>query len=506
MRSVITLFCLLLIAVVLFAAAPMGPHASAGTMRPHTVPAQAAPPAPSVSAPGNATAQAVPVVPPGMTLHVVQKGQSVPGLVHTYLPKTKYMTGSELEKAIREANGDLKGLYPKPGTNLLIPGYEPDVKEKPLPVAKDFEVRAIYLTGTMAGSAKGLELVRRWRELGGNSVVFDVKDSDGPVNVPFDHPLLHAEAKYKMESPLGSRHEPPIRNLPKYVRFLHQQQMHAIARIAIFRDEYLVTHHPELAVQSHSHPGQPWKENGKLVWTDPSNPDVQKYNIALARYAAESGVDEVQFDYVRFPAEGDQKDAKFTFDAAHPQWQRADVIADFLAQAHKQLKPLNVLFSLDVFGVMAWQRNVDLAHTGQDIVKMAQHCDVLSPMIYPSHFFGMDGYTMPGDAPEHFIGTSMDRFKLITKDSGVVLRPWLQAFGWKTKTYSPEYIVTQVSVAKQKGGIGFLLWNARNDYAKPFTAMPEMRAHPGKFFRGDELKDAKPAQATTEASQKAAGL
>ena len=77
-----------------------------------------------------------------------------------------------------------------------------------------------------------------------------------------------------------------------------------------------------------------------------------------------------------------------------------------------------MLLSLDVFGIMAWQRPVDLAHTGQDIVLMAKYCDVLSPMIYPSHFFGMDGIARPGDAPEHFIGESMKRFELITKGSG----------------------------------------------------------------------------------------
>ena len=140
---------------------------------------------------------------------------------------------------------------------------------------------------------------------------------------------------------------------------------------------------------------------------------------------------------------------------------------------------------------MAWQRPVDLSHTGQDIVAMAKHCDVLSPMIYPSHFFGMDGYDKPGDAPEHFIGESMDRFKLITKDSRVVIRPWLQAFAWRTKTYSPKYVEVQVEVAKQKGGLGFLFWNANNDYSKPYAAMPEMRAANAKdkarFFRGDEV-------------------
>jgi hypothetical protein len=167
--------------------------------------------------------------------------------------------------------------------------------------------------------------------------------------------------------------------------------------------------------------------------------------------------------------------------------QRSEAIANFLDRAYAQIHPTGVLLSLDVFGIMAWQRPVDLAHTGQDIVAMAKHCDVLSPMIYPSHFFGMDGIAHPGDAPEHFIGESMDRFKLITKDSGVVLRPWLQAFAWRTKTYSPHYVEVQIEVAKQKGGIGFLFWNANNDYSKPYTAMPEMKAAKGRYFRGDEV-------------------
>jgi hypothetical protein len=47
-------------------------------------------------------------------------------------------------------------------------------------------------------------------------------------------------------------------------------------------------------------------------------------------------------------------------------------------------------------------------------------------MIYPSHFFGMDGIARPGDAPEHFIGVSMERFEKITQGSGVVIRPWLR--------------------------------------------------------------------------------
>jgi hypothetical protein len=418
------------------------------------------------------------IAPPGSELYVAQRGDSLPAIARKYLKRTKYLTSSELAEAIRATNQNLREVFLKNGEQIIIPGIlESPIVEKSVPVARDFEVRAIYLTGVMAGSDHGVRIIRHWREVGGNAVVFDIKDSDGIVNIAFNHPLAS-----------GQRHYIP--DLPKFVHFLHAENMHAIARIAIFRDEHLVVAHPELAVKS-QRTSQPWRENGKLVWTDPSNPQVQDYDIALAKFVAQSGVDEVQFDYVRFPAEGDQKDALFNYQSEHSdgstKTQRSQVIANFLDRAYAQIHPTGVLLSLDVFGVMAWQRPVDLSHTGQDIVAMARHCDVLSPMIYPSHFFGMDGIAHPGDAPEHFIGESMDRFMLITKGSGVVIRPWLQAFAWRTKTYSPKYVEVQIEVAKQKGGVGFLFWNANNDYSKPYTAMPEMQGAKGRYFRGDEV-------------------
>jgi hypothetical protein len=538
-----------------------------------------------------------PTAAPGTEIYTAKRGESIPTLAHRYLNKTSYLTSSELAEAIRQvngkSNGEPKANILKANENVIIPGILPaPIVEKTVPVAKDFEVRAIYLTGIMAASDHGLRIIRHWREVGGNAIVFDIKDSDGSVTIPFEHPLL-------------GKHQVYIHDVPKFIRFVHQQNMHAIARIAIFRDERLVKEHPELAVQS-KRTKQAWRENGKLVWADPSQPKVQDYDIALAKYVAQLGADEIQFDYVRFPAEGDQKDASFAFQAesassaqgssepsrpervpgpcgdgrlgrpaeikqggtstavessdsvctipaANPNSdaapkgrknraqgasrgiaaennqvpearqkkpgrsaaaaqpaalrgpQRSDVIIAFLKKAYAEIHPTGALLSLDVFGVMAWQRPVDLSHTGQDIVGMAKYCDVLSPMIYPSHFFGMDNIAHPGDAPEHFIGESMDRFELITrvrgekvsgeKSSGVVIRPWLQAFHWRTKTYSPEYIKVQVATAREKGGIGFLFWNAANDYSKPFTAMPEMRAADlkegpngkPKFFRGDEL-------------------
>jgi len=481
-----------------------------------------------------------PIAAPGTEIYTAKRGEAIPTIARHYLGRTSYLTSSELAAAIRAVNhksGTSNIL--KANENIIIPGIlAAPVTEKTIVVPKDFEVRAIYLTGIMAGSDHGIRIIKHWREVGGNAVVFDIKDSDGSVTIPFEHPLL-------------GEHQVYLHDVPKFVHFLHQQNMHAIARIAIFRDERLVVGHPELAVQSRQNK-QAWRENGKLVWTDPSQPKVQDYNIALAKHVAQLGADEIQFDYVRFPAEGDQKDAAFVYQSATPEpaqaeaqaspaavsndstcavaapkhhktkgsvtetsqapqvqkgpcpvavkaaprgLQRTDVITAFLKKAYAELHPTGVLLSLDVFGVMAWQRQVDLAHTGQDIVGMAHYCDVLSPMIYPSHFFGMDNIAHPGDEPAHFIGESMDRFELITKGSGVVIRPWLQAFHWRTKTYSSEYIKIQVETAKEKGGIGFLFWNAANDYSKPYTAMPEMKSanfkegskdNP-KYFRGDEL-------------------
>jgi hypothetical protein len=423
------------------------------------------------------TAPSVPpaVAPPGALLHTSRKGDSLPSVARLYLDRTSFLSSAELAESIRQANPNHKGNFFKPGEVVVVPGaLAAPIVEKPISVSKDFEVRAIYLTGVMAGSPRGRGIIRRWRDLGGNAIVFDIKDSDGLITIPFDHPLA------------GTQRSHPIHDLPKFTHYLHSLGLHAIARIAIFRDEHLVTTHPELAVHSRRS-SQPWRENGKLVWTDPSQPKVQEYDIALAKRAAAAGADEIQFDYIRFPAEGDQKDANFFFQTEHPKWERRDVIANFLEHAYRELHPMGVLLSLDVFGVMAWERPVDLAHTGQDIVRMAQHCDVLSPMIYPSHFFGMDGYAKPGDAPEHFIGVSMERFALITKDSGVVLRPWLQAFAWRTRTYSPQYILTQMSVARTKGGVGFLFWNARNDYGKPYAALSQIAGKHQAYFRGDEV-------------------
>ena len=398
--------------------------------------------------------------PPRLIIRVGSRKQDLErGLVAGQLPKISW-TGQEPRAAL---NGSNLRNSPLDIPAIVQPRALTTNFKRSNSLARNPAVRAIYLTGLTAGSSRGRELIDSWHRMGGNAIVFDIKNNTGIVTMPFEHPL--------------NDHALPtsIDNLSKFVEYLHSSGMYAIGRIAVFRDDRLVTQHPELAVRSRRN-GTPWREKGRIVWADPSNPTVQQYNISLAKAAAAAGLDEVQFDYMRFPVEGNQKDALFSIQRKQARWQRSNVITQFVAEAYSQLHPRRVLLSLDVFGVLAWDHRADVASTGQDLRALVPYCDVLSPMIYPSHFFGMDGYAYPGDAPRHFISEAMKRFSQMTANTGVVVRPWLQGFSWHTSKYSTDYVLTQILTARANGARGFLFWNADNEYREPFAALLQMRS------------------------------
>ena len=158
-----------------------------------------------------------PIAAPGTEIYTAKRGEAIPTIARRYLSKTSYLTSSELADAIRAVNhkSDASNIL-NGNENIIIPGIlSAPVTEKTIPVPKDFEVRAIYLTGIMAASDHGLRIIKHWREVGGNAVVFDIKDSDGSVNIPFEHPLL-------------GEHKVYIHDVAKHA-FLHQQNMHASA-------------------------------------------------------------------------------------------------------------------------------------------------------------------------------------------------------------------------------------------------------------------------------------
>jgi len=205
------------------------------------------------------------------------------------------------------------------------------------------------------------------------------------------------------------------------------------------------------------------------VWVDPANPAVRDYNLSLARELAAAGVDEIQFDYVRFPTNGWRGD--WTGDLDETARRRREVITGFLAEARSVLAPLGVRISADLYGIMAWDRVEDLALTGQHVPSIAEHVDVICPMIYPSHFRpGFEGRARPGDDPAYFISEGTRRF-LALAGQQVEIRPWLQAFPYRVSHFDDEYVRVQMEAARQAGSAGWCLWNPSCRYGVALDAL-----------------------------------
>lgn len=398
----------------------------------------------------------------GRIFHTVQQGQDPTDLARYYLPMTDFYTRPALEKALLAHNG-LKGWIPV-GRRIEIPGVRARaVVPHRVPQPRTFDARGIYITKTSAATERVFTLVKQMKPCGLNTVVFDVKDMDGALAYDSNVPLANSS---------GSDKDAIIRDIPKLVDRLHQEGIHVVARQALFHDDYMAQARPDLALRSKS--GRPWREKGKLVWLDPNNPQVRAYNIGIAKELVAMGVDEVQFDYIRFPAMGALKDIAYSFDVEKTP--KHAVITSFLKEAYEALHPTGALVSLDVFGVVAWDEGIDVKNTGQRLEDLAKYADVISPMVYPSHFYPpFFGHNRPAEEPYYFVNEGIKRTAKKTAGTGIVIRPWLQAFNLggklKARNYGPGYVTEQIKASYDGQGVGYLLWNPGNVYEVGFEGV-----------------------------------
>lgn len=324
---------------------------------------------------------------------------------------------------------------------------------------RNFEAKGIYMTATSMEIKRFYTLIDGLKKVGGNTVVFDAKDEDGIVSYP---------SNVAIAKQIGAFKEGPIKDLKKRVDYLHSKGIHVVGRICLFHDPILAEHRPDLALKTLS--GTPFLEKHKPKWANPNLPAVQQYNIDLAKELVSSGVDEVQFDYIRYPAQGDLKSINYGFDPkVHP---KSDVITGFLKRAAAEMHHMGKLVSIDVYGVIAWQQKVDELHTGQRVQDLAKYTDAICPMVYPSHFYGMGRKgRVPGDDPDYFVGQGVAKLAKITQGTGVTIRPWLQAFPWRAPSFGPGYVATEIRAAKSNSAIGWLMWNAGNKYDTAFSGI-----------------------------------
>jgi len=315
----------------------------------------------------------------------------------------------------------------------------------PQPRALPDEVRGVHVTMALASLDGKFEEYLALTGEGLNTIQLDVKDENGEIGfVPSAVPLA---------TKVGAAR--PYYAPRRLAKLAHAKGVYLIGRVVTFEDPRLSEGAPQLAIKNPD--GSVWRNHAGLGWTNPYDRRVWDYNVSIAEVAARAGFDEIQFDYVRFPTDGDIENAIFPGKTSTPP---AWVVAQFVHYAAKRLKPLGVRVSADVFGLAATR---DLG-IGQLPKRLAKYLDVIYPMVYPSHYgAGEYGLDDPNAAPGDTVAYSLTHFRRELRGSKAQLVPWLQDFSYG-REYGPADVAAQIDAARRLGARGYLLWNPLGVY------------------------------------------
>ncbi len=314
-------------------------------------------------------------------------------------------------------------------------------------------VKGVYYTSWAAGSERFrkqmFDLVDT-TEI--NAVVIDVKDYSGRISFKVEDPMLIA----------ASSSEDRIPDIKQFIGRLHDKGVYVIGRISSFQDSYLVKGHPEWAVKTKA--GAVWKDYRGVKWLDPGAQPVWDYLVAIGKEAYADGFDELNFDYIRYPSDGNLKDISYSWSAGRS---RTEVMKDFYMYLRAEFASTSVPISADLFGLTT--SALDDMGIGQMLTDALPNFDYVSPMVYPSHFgAGYEGFAKPATKPYEVIKFSMD--SAVTKalnasSSPMKLRPWLQAFDLGA-IYTPAMVRAQIKATYDAGLNSWLLWDATSVYDK----------------------------------------
>lgn len=313
--------------------------------------------------------------------------------------------------------------------------------------------KALYLSvfgiGNRTLREAALELVDT-TEL--NALIIDVKGDRG---------LIGYRSAIALAEQAGAQRLITMPDLPGLLSTLRQRGIYTIARIVVFKDDPLATARPDLAVRRRD--GAIYRDREGLAWTDPYKPEVRAYNIAVAREAAAAGFDEIQFDYARLPdATG------LVYREPDTMQNRVAAIDGFLHEARTALVPHNVFLAVGIFGYVCW--NPDDTRIGQQLERIAEVVDYISPMLYPSSFqSGIPGYRNPVQHPYEIVHRSLERALERTHLAPVRFRPWLQAFpdyAFGGGAFTGGEVRAQITAAEDIETNGWMLWNPHNRYSR----------------------------------------
>lgn len=352
--------------------------------------------------------------------------------------------------------------------DIKLQEKKPEVPEV-IHIKTPAQVHAIYMTSCAASSFSFREKllnIATTTEI--NSIVIDVKDYTGTISFDSENPLLKDNK--------GSGCKVP--DLKDFVKELHQKGIYVIARISSFQDSYFVKERPDLAVKKASN-GSVWKDNKGVSWIDPGSKEFWDYLITIGRESYTIGFDELNFDYIRFPSDGNMVDISYPFSGKQV---KHEVMRSFFKYLRKNLNNLGVPLSADMFG-MVTVADFDL-NIGQMLEDALPYFDYICPMVYPSHYPATyEGYANPADHPYEVVKSALEGaiLKVINLQSATTtststddiqvkistkqIRPWLQDFNLGA-TYTPEMVRAQIQATYDVGLDSWMLWNASNKYTK----------------------------------------
>jgi hypothetical protein len=325
------------------------------------------------------------------------------------------------------------------------------LQPRPLPA----EVRGVHVTMALAGLPGKLNEYVAMKAAGLNTIELDVKDENGdiafPVNVPLARKIGSAKRYYDAQHAVAT---------------IHAAGLYLIGRVVTFEDPALSAGVPQMAIRRAD--GSRWLNSAGLGWTNPYDKRVWKYNVDIAVQAAKLGFDEIQFDYVRFPSDGDISQIRYPGKHAQPMgW----TIPLFTKYAQQRLKPLGVRLSVDVFGLSA-TRNLGI---GQFPRRIARYVDAIYPMVYPSHYVsGEYNIVAPDSRPGTTVAYSLRDFRTAVRGHETKLIPWLQDFALR-RTFTLADVQDQIQAARLEHTRGFMLWNAAGLYTVKALSTPAFR-------------------------------
>jgi hypothetical protein len=307
------------------------------------------------------------------------------------------------------------------------------------------EIRGVHITGPLMSLPGKFAQYLALKKDGLNTVEIDLKDESGNVSFITGAPAI-------------ARHDGAARAYfdPKQVvAQAHRAGIYVIGRVVSFEDPITAVAHPGMAV--HRSDGSIWTTSGGLAWLNPYSRKAWRYDADVAVAAAKAGFDEIQFDYTRFPSDGDLSIIRYP--GTHPQPMN-QTIAAYLRYAASRLHPLGVRVSADVFGLSATR---DLG-IGQFPSQIGNVVDTIYPMTYPSHYTpGEFNLPNPNAAPGATVADSLRDFHAQLDGEHAAVVPWLQDFSLG-RTYSPADVAAQIAAARQAATGGFMLWNAAGVY------------------------------------------